>query len=86
MPTRSRTELSRLVDTGSRTDPTVELTDKHWSLFEDLIPWVPPAPQGEAPKQNPEPVSMTLCGCCGQEPAGKIYQRSIRRNHPVMIV
>lgn len=53
MPTRSRTELSRLVDTGFRTDPTVELTDKQWSLIEDLFPWEPPAPQGGRPKAKP---------------------------------
>ena len=53
MPQRSRTEPRRLVFAGSKTDPTVELTDKQWNLIRNLFPWKPPARQGGRPKADP---------------------------------
>ncbi|HAH49292.1 transposase [uncultured Gimesia sp.] len=37
----------------SRTDRTVVLTDKQWSLIADLFPWKPPAEKGGRPKVHP---------------------------------
>jgi len=53
MPKRSRTEPGRLAIAGSKTDPTVELTDKQWNLIKELFPWDPPASQGGRPKADP---------------------------------
>jgi len=53
MPKRSRPELGQLASAGSKTDPTVELTDKQWNLIKDLFPWEPPARQGGRPKAMP---------------------------------
>ena len=53
MPTRSRTEPSRLLQAGSRTDPTVDLTDEQWNFLADLFPWEPPSRSGGRPKADP---------------------------------
>jgi len=53
MPKRSRPELGQLAIAGSKTDPTVELTDKQWNLIKDLFPWEPPSRKGGRPKAFP---------------------------------
>lgn len=50
MPTRSRTEPSRLDTAGSRTEPTWQLNDTQWFLIEDLFPDPPPSPEGGRPR------------------------------------
>ena len=52
MPKRSRPELGKLAIAGSRTDPTVELTNEQWNLIKDLLACDPPGPQGGRPKAN----------------------------------
>ena len=49
MPTRSRTEPSRLESAGSRTEPQWQLTDTQWFLIEDLFPDKAPNPKGGRP-------------------------------------
>ena len=52
MPTRSRTEPSRLDRAGSRTEPTGQLTDTQGFLIEDLFPDPPANPQGGRPSRK----------------------------------
>ena len=52
MPTRSRTEPSRLDKAGSRTEPTRQLSDSQWFLIEDLFPDPPPNPLGGRPPRS----------------------------------
>lgn len=46
MAIRSRTELDRLEQSGSRTEPTPQLTDDQWFLIADLFPNPEPSPWG----------------------------------------
>lgn len=52
MATRSRTEPGRLVDSGSRTEPTPQLTDDQWFLIEDLFPDPQPSRLGGRPRHS----------------------------------
>ena len=52
MPTRSRTEPSRLESAGSRTEPQWQLTDTQWFLIEDLFPDKAPSPKGGRPSRG----------------------------------
>lgn len=49
MAIRSRTEPGRLVESGSRTEPTPQLTDDQWFLISDLFPDPEPSPLGGRP-------------------------------------
>jgi len=40
-------------NSASRTDRTVELTDKQWALIADLFFWKPPTSKGGRPKAHP---------------------------------
>jgi transposase len=51
MATRSRTEPGRLDKSGSRTEPTPQLTDDQWFLIADLFPDAEPTPLGGRPPQ-----------------------------------
>lgn len=53
MPKRSREEPGRLREAGSKTDPTVDLTDEQWDFIADLFPWEPPSALGGRPKTKP---------------------------------
>jgi transposase len=52
MATRSRIEPRRFVDSGSRTEPTPQLTDDQWFLIEDLFPDPQPSPLGGRPRHS----------------------------------
>lgn len=49
MPTRSRTEPSRLETAGSTTEPIRQLEDSQWLLIADLFPDSQPSPEGGRP-------------------------------------
>ena len=53
MAKRSRGRQEEVVESGSMTDSTFELTDERWELIEDLFPWSPPGKQGGCPERKP---------------------------------
>ena len=46
MPTRSHGPQEAVVESGSKTDSTFELTDGQWEIIEDLFAWAAPGDEG----------------------------------------
>jgi hypothetical protein len=53
MTTRSHGHQEAVVESGSKTDSTFELTDGQWEIIEDLFPWAPPGDEGGRPTVKP---------------------------------
>lgn len=53
MTTRSHGHQEAVVESGSKTDSTFELTDAQWEIIEDLFPWAPPGDEGGRPAVKP---------------------------------
>jgi transposase len=52
MATRSRSKLGQLDNSGSRTEPSPQLTDDQWFLIEVLFPEPQPSPLGGRPRHS----------------------------------
>ena len=52
MAQRSRTEPGQLTETGSRKEPSPQLSDEQWFLIEELFPALRPRPLGGRPPHS----------------------------------